>query len=224
MGGDLRGSREGRRRLRCPRCDAEVRLADATTSSNPCAICGRCDSIFAIAPSRNRVVVLPRAVYVENSGGRTTVTMRWFRPAVLLLIPITAFVCFRFARERVHGFFLLLMHAAVAAVAYGTLVFLANRSVVTLDGARLRARHGPLPFHRGAELATELIEGFFVPLRRRWAGRTEATSYCVLARVGGSSSTDILKAVMPLERAVAIQRPLSEGLERIRSRKAGGGR
>jgi hypothetical protein len=47
------------------------------------------------------------------------------------------------------------------------------------------------------------------------------TSYWVLARIGGSSSADVLRRVASLERAVAVQRTLNHGLARARAGRAG---
>jgi hypothetical protein len=101
-------------------------------------------------------------------------------------------------------------------LAYGFLAGLVNRSVIRLDAKRLAARHRPLPLQVGARADTDRVESFFVEARRKRGAYAYRTYYYVVARLKGSARVDVLKHQTLLERAVAVQRALADGLARIR--------
>jgi hypothetical protein len=180
--------------LDCRACGAAPRPEDldAAGGAARCSYCGAVTALPGGARARPRGPVgMPRGFRVDDDGIRLRIERRWFSPVHLVFVGFTvlwfAFLGFWFwvsARlDAPRAFFLFpLIHVAVGAgLAYVTLAFLLNRTVVEVDRAdRVTVRTGPVPWRRDVEIPSgEVAQVFSTEKRYRQQDGTENSLYAV---------------------------------------------
>ncbi len=194
--------------VKCPRCGAKVAAGDINLA-RMAAKCASCDALFAVSPhaSGRAKVPRPRSIVVESESEtrsedasyrdraavRGTLRLRrsWWKPVAIFQAVFCVFwigflvnwyaIALSADEPPIVMLVFPLLHVAVGVgLAYYTIALFLNRTLVSVDGDRLRIEIGPIPWRGAAELPTRGITQLY---RVRRAGRKGRVSYTLAALV-----------------------------------------
>jgi hypothetical protein len=166
---------------------------------------------------------LPSGVTVAESGGRLTITRRWFHWAALFLAFFTVvwngFLVFWYAMGARTGaplvmFLFPIVHVVVGvALAYGTLAMFLNRTVVEVGDGVLAVRHGPLPWKPGPTVPSSNVRQVFAREDRSKGGNgSGGVSYSVHAVTKEGWRVKLLSTVPSAEQALYVEQRVERHL------------
>ncbi len=222
----------------CPRCKAPV-PAQHVNVAKLVAKCLGCDDVFTFEPQMRSdsgelprpptITVSPEGVVEATTGvtyrdaasrGPLTITYRARQLGALFGLAFSfvwnGFLAFFYAGALASGelspvlLFPILHVAAGIFIFYTSLASLLNRTVVSIDGARLRVRHGPLwlPGNRDVEVAQ--LRQLFVRTHRG-GRRGAAVTHSVDADVDGVD-VRLLGGILEEHEAQFIERTIERHL------------
>ncbi len=235
--------------LSCRACAAPL-SANALDRRLAIITCASCGSIFDLSRRKDRdpallateerperaPVALPASFRVERIGKRMTVRIRWFKPALLMLIPFAiawnAFLVGWYANvlggDVPSGSFGMVFavfpigHVAVGiGVAYRALANLFNRTLVKVTPAKLSVNHLPLPWWPIRSVPVREIEQLYVTRKVRRGKNGTSVGYELRAVTRQHAAMLLLGGLDDLDQALWLEQELEDVLD-IRDRAVAG--
>jgi len=235
--------------LSCRACAAPL-TANALDRRLAIITCANCGSIFDLARRKDREpsllapeerperapVALPDAFRVERIGKRMTVRIRWFKPALLMLIPFAiawnAFLVGWYSTvlggDGPTGAFGMVFavfpvaHVAVGiGVAYRALANLVNRTFVKVTPVQLSVNHLPMPWWPIRSVPVREIEQLYVTRKVRRGKNGTSVGYELRAVTRQHAAMLLLGGLDDLDQALWLEQELEDVLD-IRDRAVAG--
>ncbi len=159
--------------------------------------------------------------HAERKTGRLTIVRRWFSARYLGMVPFCiawdAFLVFWYGIGVTSGgpwimFVFPIAHVAVGiGLTYATLAGLVNRTSVSVDGGRLRVRHGPIPWLGNRDIDAHSVRQLYTE-EHTTTGKNAGTRYAVVAIVHDGPSITLVKNLESSRQALYIEQELEQHL------------
>jgi hypothetical protein len=218
-------------KLSCPNCKVDIPAADANLE-RAMARCRQCNEVFGfgeLLPNTRgpafagralprAEVSLPKGYVLSEDAGRFQLTHRWFSPKAFFFVFFSLFwngIVSVFVTAIVSGqlplpvLAFLSLHIAVGlGMAYFTLCMFVNRTVVEIDGDRLRVQHRPLPWPGARDLPVADLAQLFCREKVTHGKNGTSVTYELHASLRSGGVIKLLSGLDVPEQALFVEQQL----------------